>query len=629
MYTGGVSAPRHPFREIARFYFFSAVWFGALGVVLNGCGVAFGVGLLWPLLPLVVGAIVLLSWVGQRIDRHARAAIELGRASDFIARGSYDEAAAEHAKIPAGLAQTRYVARRLALQRGFIALARGDAARAEEVVGPAVEPRITFVTENAELFHRFEALALRALARAGLGRNDLAEADARAVESAAVTTPNALARAALARAVIHARRGDRTALGAFLEQKEAFILEHTLPRERMLLRSLSALAHPEGGSVYREPAPSRENERDGTPDWIARFAPHAPRLGEAMFAERNDTAAPAVDDAAALRVGAQRLQAANALSVRRSRFRTLAIWLVLVVMFLAIWQLLAPAEQTTVAVPPPPDPPPEPTNWAYLVALAVVPPPILFAFIRLLFLRVNQRERRNIAAVRAHAEGDKAGAERTLQAAMKDRNTVIALQARLALVTYENQRANFAAALALTDESIALATRTKMLLHYTRDAILPSLIVERAVALAAQGHTDDANTELALTLRTNPWYTHAAAATFRVQLIGAARRGDLAGAAEIARTRTPDLPLDLRTDLLCDVILEANGSRTTTERRRTQRELASLPDVAAWIDAVAPGSRTAERPRIVMPVEALADEEEEADETEGWRKHAARVDDKT
>lgn len=79
---------------------------------------------------------------------------------------------------------------------------------------------------------------------------------------------------------------------------------------------------------------------------------------------------------------------------------------------------------------------------------------------------------------------------------------------------------------------------------------------------------------------------------FRVRLVQALRRSDTAAAAQLARERTPELPLSGRDETLADLVLALSGGRPIEgENERLSAELAEDVELSAWIDFMAPGAR--------------------------------------
>jgi hypothetical protein len=145
------------------------------------------------------------------------------------------------------------------------------------------------------------------------------------------------------------------------------------------------------------------------------------------------------------------------------------------------------------------------------------------------------------------------------------------------------------------------------------DFALPETVATRALALAIIGRVPESDAERARLAADYPSYPYAARAHFRVGLVVAIRAGDLEAAARIARTRTPDLPLFLRDDVLADVVLAVVEGADPEERERIAAELRDDAQVRTWVDAVAPGlcDRMLGVVRVAPPVDEETDHEEE------------------
>jgi hypothetical protein len=145
------------------------------------------------------------------------------------------------------------------------------------------------------------------------------------------------------------------------------------------------------------------------------------------------------------------------------------------------------------------------------------------------------------------------------------------------------------------------------------------LFEHRAWMLAALGRGAEADAELATLAATYSDYPAVLRGGFVVRLLGALRRGDVSLAADIAATRTSEMPLDLPTDLLADVVLAASGRpMAEDEHRRIAAELGDMTAIATWIERVAPGliARARLGVRIDVSHEAVASEEEEEEDSD-------------
>ncbi|MEA2747482.1 MAG: hypothetical protein QOI41_1625 [Myxococcales bacterium] len=268
-------------------------------------------------------------------------------AQQALTRGRFDEVEALHAKVPAHSLRRGSVARTVAVQKALVALFRGSPEGAIAALGPAVASETRFGWRQVERMHMAGAFGVRALAYAMTGDAARAEADAAATEAIGEALPAALARARLARRVILSRSGDMTALASELAKDGSLLLEHTMPRERALVRALRKMARGRGRSVYREPSKPSDagNDPGALASWIAQVAPEAAayageEVGRAVTSA--EAAAPVASPEAlravgdARRVAIEKVQSAP----NRSRFANVGAGLGLVAMLCAVWWLV-------------------------------------------------------------------------------------------------------------------------------------------------------------------------------------------------------------------------------------------------------------------------------------------------
>ncbi len=550
------------------------------------------------------------AWVA-RLNFRSGDAVQLNNtAFDCVTRGRVDEAEALLAQIPA-TAQRGSTARAMALQRAMIALHRGEAVDAIAHATRAIERPKFFFTRDYEETQVAAALALRAVAQASLGNADGARADAARAEADDATSPTGLARVALARAIVLARSNEIDALGAHLGRAAGRALEWLTPRERALLRALRRMARARPKSVYRESARRDETtEEDRVVNWIAKLAPGAAAFaGEARHVEATD-APPLAGATAEAMQSVERSRAQNKKSSTKSmRARVLALWVLLVIMFLAIWQFLSPSDRDARVpeVPVAPTIPYEMFTWTVPAFLLL----LLVGIIAIQSRAARRTARRVLRAQRAAASNDDARAMTEIESITKTRFPVVAAGAHLALAQLLERKASWPAVIAACDAGIARATSTPTVRAMCVDLTIPQLVETRAIALGATGRYAEADAELALLSRDFPTFAYAARAKFRVRMVATAHAGDLAAATEIARSRTLDLPLTLRDDILADVALAVGGGTSEEEGERIEAELRDDAELRAWIDAVAPGLRARLRgvrgPRV--PNEATSAEQ--------------------
>ncbi|HEY8074591.1 MAG TPA: hypothetical protein VIF62_10780, partial [Labilithrix sp.] len=361
---------------------------------------------------------------------------------------------------------------------------------------------------------------------------------------------------------------------------------------------------------------------------IAQIAPDA-----ASFADdRDELAGPAahaleapVEDPRAMQAIAAGRAAAVAKTPTKSRAkRTLALWGVLVVMFVAMWQFLTP---TTASSPKHHVHADDATDvtWVVLYLPAVFLGTLAVA---IAFSLVRQRRltKRLVQAARAAALGDVATARAAYSTIANDRIPSVAGAAQLELAKLAARDADFATAIAACERGITRIAANATSRATTADILLPSLFGELAVAKASCGRAAEAETELAMLMKNHPMFALLASMHLRVRLVRAARAGDFAACAAIARERTNEMPMPRREELLGDLAIAAKSGASEDERWRLADEMGDL-SVAKWIDAVAPGLRDAAlastRARIAHAEEAVV--EDESLEDENAVKAARRV----
>ena len=273
----------------------------------------------------------------------------------------------------------------------------------------------------------------------------------------------------------------------------------------------------------------------------------------------------------------------KAIAPKRGR-HVLALWVLLIVIFLAIWTVLAPPAGSR----PPPSPAPDDSVSgevvAPVVALAVI------AMVGYQLVRGERLARRLLSATLDIARGDEERAASTLTALANGQAIAIAAAAHHGLAYLSERHARWSEVIADCDRGIAKLGRYASVRATQTDVMLPELIALRAMALAATGRQPEADAELALLSRDFPTFAFAGRAHFRTQLVAAVKSGDVARAAEVARSRTLDLPLSLRDDTLADIALALANELPKDEIARLAADLREDAKLRSWIDSLAPGS---------------------------------------
>jgi hypothetical protein len=566
-----------------------------LGGVLALLGVAGGLLGTWTTAAAFLSLGAALFGLGIYVRRSGVWVQLVNSAFDAITRGRLPEAEAllDHAE-----ASTRigYLRRVVDLQRAVIALRRGELASAMQRADAALARPLGLLTRGQERVHLTAAHALRALLRASSGDERGAREDIAAARRSPDATPDTLARAELAEAVVLERSGDRGALRDHLSRERSLLLGYTAPRERAVARAYQRMLEARRSSVYREGAPREPQRAAGdeptVADWMATVAPAA-----APFARRArapDAAAEAPPPAEAIDPEARRAAAARVTGKGLRTIGKLALlWVLLIMMFVAIWQFLGPGTPPAPIVAERMDAGLD-DEWliGLTIAASVLVGVALSAAIR---IHAHRQARRLFAAVAAIARGDEGRGEAELRALAKSRYPVVAGQALLQLAAIAERRADFAEALAACDRGLEVIMRNPAARVAASSILLPELVAERAVVLAATGRDGEAAAEMAMLAETYPAHPYLACAELRVGLMRRVRRGDLEGAARLVGRDVDDIPLTLRDEALADVVRAAVDPESAGpgEIERLQHELRLDARLRGWLEAVAPSALAA------------------------------------
>jgi hypothetical protein len=551
------------------------------------CALVTGVlGLAWMAIPAAAFATYSL-WAGLKMRRYLSAHLLHNLAYERLTRGQVAEAEALLAQIPETAATAAGVARGVQIQRAMIALHRGDA-------GAAVAAATTALSASYGFFHarghqrqqEAATLGLRALAYASLGRDAEALADADRAECIDVTTPETLARAGLARAIVVSHTEGAAGLAAlFATGGVTRMTEYLTPRERTLARALRRMARSTRPHAYREPA-RRDDIDDGAKElasWVAKMAPRA-----AQFATEERASTTSLD--AQVSATPEGIAAVARVRTRAERKKPARPWQVVVLLA----GLAAAVTAMQVIAPPARGPRPERLLGPEVYGHWGVGVDIVAIFVLLTVTNMYRQRRAARAMTLARldmARGQEARAQGTFERLSMSTMDGVAGFASLNLAILFERRADFARCLAACDTGLHALWRQPNMRALHSDFALPSIVATRAFALAATGQRAESDAERARLGTDFPTYPLAALAHLRIGLVAALREGDLEQAARIARTRTPDLPLSLRDDLLADLVMAIVDGASPEELERLSGEIANAPDVRVWIDAVAPGLR--------------------------------------
>ena len=586
MRTNAEKKPVHPYRKTAT----QQIVFGAIFGAIGGATLALG-GLATA--PLGAAMILLggfFGWIGLFSRRQTDAVLFNNAAFDLVSRGRIAEAEALLDAVPLKSGNIR---RAVEVQRAMIALRRADAKKAEKHAEAAMVAGRGFWTADAEKAQECVAQAIRAIARASMGEEAVALEDVRSVRASDASTTEALGRAAVAEAIVLAKKDDRDALAKCL-RSAAPLLDYIAPRERALLRAFRRMIEVRAGSVYREPGRQAEPDREEPMlgEWVAQIVPQAAAfVPEAERRPETNALETGVPESFAVRAGSESISRQSKKQVPVKR--VLALWVVLIVMFLTIWQFLSPADHRAPAPEPLPEPQAAGALPLTLVSFAV------FAVFSLLIARIAfaiRRARRNAVslrdAMRDLATADVERATSKLNALVKTGDDSSAASALLSLAVLAERGCRMKDSLAACDAGIARISRNAAVRAANSDLLVPELIGQRAFVLAALGRDQEASAELATLGREHPTFAYLTRAVFRVRLAQALRGRQLSAAVDVARERTPELPLSRRDELLADIVLAISGGKLVEgEIERIASELREDKELATWIDFMAPGAR--------------------------------------
>lgn len=547
----------------------------------------------------VFGAVVALllgvfaGGLGRHLSNQIVAVPRVNTAVQHLVRGDLAAAAGVLDSIPARATKSSSVRRAINTLRAMLALYEGRLDEAVRYASAALEGRRGLLTAALEGPQIAAAHGLRGLAFAALGDADRARADADAAETSADATPEVIARARIVKAILASRAAyHEEAFRLYLGANARLVLEHAMPRERALFRALRRMSRSPQRSVYREQGRAQDDRAPSKlASWIAYVVPEAAAYveGDRLLADRVEE--EAIPSGVPSDVRALRTARAGARSATSSgRRRLLVLWAALVALFFAVWQFLTPAEHAAKTAPAAPETPIGPSSWTYdvvstLVALGVG------MFFWIVFMAVRKRRQRALAlARRLAAVGERARAWPALVELTSSSDGLIAATAGLELARLAASRADFAEAISRCDAAITRVSK-QPLRASASDMLLPALMTESAVAMAARGGLEDADAELAVLCRDFPTYPRLASSMLRVRLVRAMRAGDRAAACAVARSRTGDLPLPYREDVLADLVLASRAEASEDDLARLDAELHDDAELRAWLDAVAPGLR--------------------------------------
>lgn len=548
----------------------------------------------------------LLTALGVSIRRSAAAAELVNPALDAITRG--DLLAAEVLLDQADRAhRASHVQRVIASQRALIAWRRGDLDGVERRTSGALSLTRGWLNELNEEIVDVELHSQRALARAAAGNEAGARQDIEAVLGSPKRSPTSVARATLAEALVLERRGDRAALRAHLAKHRTLLLHAAAPHEREMARALIRLARAKVSSAYREPvaiATGASGEAPAFEVWLGAVAPAAAPFATPPREALPSSPSPPPATAEPSQAERARYQLRPATASRGGNPRvTLALWVVLILMFAGIWTVLPASDP--VAIDTAAEPEPEPAAGGPFGALGLVIAALVFVGVGLWIRRLRRSGEAQTAKLQeAEVElvrGDVDGRARDLfERLANEKAKLTAAHGELGLAKLAHRDARFDAVLTHCDRGIELVTSDEGGYVSAVDLLLPNLAATRAAALAALRRFDEAHRETAAIAAQFPTYPMISQARVAVDLVEAAIRGDAPRALAAAERVSSSMPLCPEHATLAGLARAVAADVGADEREDLREELRQDPRCQAWVEAVAPGLfaqfRGAERP---------------------------------
>ena len=580
--------PRHP--AVAWTATLSAVFVLPLllGVWLTGFSL-----LLLPFLVAAVGIAVLAIHAKRTAlpvqhNNSAFNALSAGRLEDAEAH----LVEAERSSVRALRITTNFIRAQLYLQRAELDLARKH-------LDAVLATPLPWLGRTHSRLAVVSARGLRAFVCALSGDQAATEADLEALRMSSAQRVDALSWAELARAVLLHKAGDARALRDHLDRNRNLLFEFTRPRERALVRALRWSAH-QPNLAYRTASRREREASQGLHAWLESVLPGAGELAEeppeALEADNSPEAVAGRASVAAPPSLGQARELGRphppvmtvAMPARRGwttgrafAAKTLVLWVVLIVAFLAIWQFLspdgppaaAPVAESQFSIP-----------WTFMLA-----PAALFAAIFGGLLWRGHSAQQTLIRAGTLIASDPSRAHDELLRLSGSSLKAVSAQAHLMLAGLAERAADYKAALAHADSALA-QLREPGMRALTYDLLLPEIHAARALALGGLDRMSEASVELAAIEHDFPAYYLLERSRFRVLQLLAVRSGDYQGAAELSKARTADLPISYRDDVLGEIaeVVARGAAVGRTRLARLRSEIDLDPTLAHWLDASAP-----------------------------------------
>ncbi len=614
-----------------------AVAFLILGGALCSLGVASEVHRGWT----VVGGLLLLAslWLWRNgsavhLLNTARALASAGERTQ--ARALLDKAMAKHGWL---------AARNVELQRALIAWSEGDVESSIAHATLAIEGRGATWNARTWLDAAFGLRALASAVREELDAEVVAK-DIATLSERRPLRPEPLAYAELARALVHYRGGTMTELRRHLASNCWLLFEHAGPRERALAHALWRGAYGRRSHVEAQPVeqPVGRSAGEGQPDaaeerpspateaarWarrlvpgLARYLVDSPSLAEAApsteaadrraaqgGAGRPTPRATATPD----RTTVEREKPVESDLADRARRRRSAV-IRAVAATVAFGMLLvgslmiarrphpsdvdaaAPAQNEAVpsSAPGARDGSPLPGRLPEANEPSTRQTKTVFAIVGATLVLLGgwtatarSRQARLTSARMKLARGDLDGAESNLVPLCSASNPLLRVVAMLELARVAERRANFAAALSLSDKALSGLARSRLGVTDRLAADLQALRAQARLLLDEQGPGLDALPASTAT-RSSPGGKDT---LLRARILEPARGGEWSLAHRVAVTQGCGECIDPRTIFLVDAVT-ALARRDREQASELKRLLADWDAGAHWMECAAPRLHTA------------------------------------
>jgi len=262
-------------------------------------------------------------------------------------------------------------------------------------------------------------------------------------------------------------------------------------------------------------------------------------------------------------------------------WKTLVLWVVLIVAFLAIWQFLSPEPSATQAPGPR-------AEYDPILSIVFVPLILLVTIFAGLLWRAKRAQRAIVRAGNLIAS-DPLRAHEELVGLSRSMLKQLSAKAHVMLAGLAERAGDFNASLAHADSALA-QLRVPLARAVAYDILLPEVHAARALALAGLDRMSEASVELAAIEHDFPAYYLLERSRFRVLQLLAVRSGDYQSAARLSKARAPDLPISYRDDVLGEIaeVVARGGTIGRTRLSRLRCEIELDPTLAHWLDASAP-----------------------------------------